>query len=66
MLVTFTTNERILETQNRGFFAIWEFSESFVKLGTYDMFSVRNIINQFVFIVFLNTLQSVNETLILG
>ena len=36
MLVTFTTNERILETQNRGFFAIWEFSESFVKLGNAD------------------------------
>lgn len=33
MLVTFTTRERTFESQNRGFTALWEFSESFVKLG---------------------------------
>ncbi len=33
MLVTFTTLERSTESQNRGFKGVWEFSESFVKLG---------------------------------
>ena len=33
MFVTFTTRERTFESQNRGFTALWEFSESFVKLG---------------------------------
>lgn len=33
MLVTFTTLKRTADSQNRGFLAKYEFSESFVKLG---------------------------------
>lgn len=41
LLVTFETLQRTANTQNRGFKGIFEFSESFVKLGkesTYDRF----------------------------
>ena len=34
LLVTFTTLKRTADSQNRGFLAKFEFSESFVKLGT--------------------------------
>ena len=33
LYITFTTLKRTAPAQNRGFFAIYEFSESFVKLG---------------------------------
>ena len=33
MLITFTTLKRTADSQNRGFLAKYEFSESFVKLG---------------------------------
>jgi hypothetical protein len=35
LFVTFDTLPRTANTQNRGFKGIFEFSESFVKLGTY-------------------------------
>lgn len=35
LLVTFTTLKRTADSQNRGFLAKYEFSESFVKLGTF-------------------------------
>lgn len=35
MLVSFVTIQRTASTQNRGFKGIFEFSESFVKLGNY-------------------------------
>ena len=37
LYITFTTLKRTAPAQNRGFFAIYEFSESFVKLGKYDV-----------------------------
>ena len=33
LYVTFTTLKRTAPVQNRGFFGLFEFSESFVKLG---------------------------------
>ncbi len=33
MYVTFTTLKRTAPAQNRGFFGLYEFSDSFVKLG---------------------------------
>ena len=38
LYITFTTLKRTAPAQNRGFFAIYEFSESFVKLGKYRFF----------------------------
>ena len=38
LYITFTTLKRTAPAQNRGFFAIYEFSESFVKLGKYNFF----------------------------
>jgi len=35
LLVTFVTLQRTANTQNRGFKGIFEFSESFVKLGMF-------------------------------
>ncbi len=35
MLIKFTTLKRNAPAQNRGFFGLYEFSESFVKLGEY-------------------------------
>jgi CUB domain len=35
LFVAFITLQRTANTQNRGFKGIFEFSESFVKLGTY-------------------------------
>ena len=35
LLVTFTTLKRTADSQNRGFLAKFEFSETFVKLGIY-------------------------------
>jgi hypothetical protein len=35
LLVTFVTIQRTANTQNRGFKGIFEFSESFVKLGMF-------------------------------
>ena len=36
LLVTFVTLQRTANTQNRGFKGIFEFSESFVKLGKFS------------------------------
>ena len=44
LYITFTTLKRTAPAQNRGFFAIYEFSESFVKLGKYKFF-------EFLFVV---------------
>ena len=44
LYITFTTLKRTAPAQNRGFFAIYEFSESFVKLGKYRFF-------EFLFVV---------------
>lgn len=33
LLLTFSTLQRIADTQNRGFMGIFNFSESYVKLG---------------------------------
>jgi len=38
LLVTFVTLQRTASTQNRGFKGIFEFSESFVKLGMFFIF----------------------------
>ena len=35
LYVTFTTLKRTAPVQNRGFFGLFEFSESFVKLGKF-------------------------------
>ena len=43
MYVTFTTLKRTAPAQNRGFFGLFEFSESFVKLGKCNYF--RQFIN---------------------
>jgi hypothetical protein len=40
LLVTFTTLKRTADSQNRGFLAKFEFSETFVKLGQ-TIFSFR-------------------------
>jgi len=37
LFVAFVTLQRTANTQNRGFKGIFEFSESFVKLGTYKL-----------------------------
>lgn len=47
MLVSFVTIQRTANTQNRGFKGIFEFSESFVKLGKASVQMSRSII-QFV------------------
>jgi hypothetical protein len=44
LLVTFVTIPRTANTQNRGFKGIFEFSESFVKLG---MFLVNYLLSWF-------------------
>ena len=38
LLVTFVTLPRTANTQNRGFKGIFEFSNSFTKLGTYNVY----------------------------
>lgn len=44
LFVTFDAIQRTANTQNRGFKGIFEFSESFVKLGTYGVISlIRSI-----------------------
>ena len=51
LYITFTTLKRTAPAQNRGFFAIYEFSESFVKLGMYIIhilfFSTRLVLQNF-------------------
>ena len=42
LYITFTTLKRTAPAQNRGFFAIYEFSESFVKLGKYRFFFLNS------------------------
>ncbi len=37
LYITFTTLKRTAPAQNRGFLALFEFSESFVKLGKKDI-----------------------------
>jgi hypothetical protein len=44
LLVTFVTLQRTANTQNRGFKGIFEFSESFVKLG---MFLIKFLLSYF-------------------
>ena len=39
LLITFTTLKRTADSQNRGFLAKFEFSESFVKLGLYSLYN---------------------------
>ena len=41
MYVTFTTLKRTAPAQNRGFFGLYEFSDSFVKLGNLN--KIKNI-----------------------
>ena len=53
LLVTFTTLKRTADSQNRGFLAKFEFSETFVKLGIYfegDLSSLFYISNIFHFV----------------
>ena len=56
LYVTFTTLKRTAPVQNRGFFGLFEFSESFVKLGMNQKtmpskFSTLNIFNDKVFLL---------------
>ena len=48
LLVTFVTLQRTASTQNRGFKGIFEFSESFVKLG---MFCISFTVMFFSFVL---------------
>ena len=47
LLVTFVTLQRTASTQNRGFKGIFEFSESFVKLGMFCIFLRSCFVFQF-------------------
>lgn len=47
LLVTFVTLQRTASTQNRGFKGIFEFSESFVKLGMFCIFLLPCFVFQF-------------------
>lgn len=53
LLVTFYTLPRAASTQNRGFKGIFEFSESFVKLGKYiiDFYTITNRPSQRCFFI---------------